>query len=240
MPRHATVPGVRSVAAIAAFGSLVVGATAMAGPIPDVAFDLAVSDGTNQAILIPGMEIGTDLYLFQGDFANSNFELTYNFAGSADPTDADGAFLGSGFTVMNTSDQPLTFSLTLTLNLAAAALPQAQYAGSAGFALTGVDGSLTTGTSLFTGLIDGVAVESLFDNPFELSFAGQGSDDVSAAMVGGVNGPANTSIGYVMDFTLSPGDTVTTTGAFGILQVPGPAAGALFAVAAFASRRRRR
>ncbi|MFK7960022.1 MAG: hypothetical protein AB8G96_05795 [Phycisphaerales bacterium] len=238
---HAPKQCTRRLVVAAACAAFATGGTAYAGIAPSVGFDIMASDGTNESLMLAGSNVGPDLFNYAG-ILNDNegdWGITYDFFASQDPTDALGAFLGTGFTVTNNTDGDLDFSLTLSLDIDPAALPETDYAGSVGYTLNGIDGSLTTDTSLYAVFIGDTLIDTLFDAPFELSFDGVGTESVSENLAGGMNGPAET-ISIVMEFTLSSGDSLTTTGAFGITAVPAPGALALLGAAGLVGRRRRR
>ena len=113
----------------AAVCGLGIATTADAGVSPNVGISLQVSNGFNQMISPAGTHVAGDVYNFDGSLGDADFALEYDFDADAIVSDPDGAFLGSGFTLENLSDQTLEFSLTMTMDLANGAGPMPDYGG---------------------------------------------------------------------------------------------------------------
>lgn len=212
--------------------------TASAGVVPALEVDLSVSDGSSTTFNPSGSSLPGGLFNYVGDQTTVNYMVSWNLLASPDLTNPDGAFVTNGFTIENLSDQTLEFDLTVTLPVDQAAA-FVDYAGSVGLGLTGTDATVATldGSSLWSGLVDGVALQTAFDDPYSLGFSGDGSANDSFNFSGD-DGGVMSSIGINLSFSLTPGDTLITTGAFGI--VPAPAGLGLLAVAGLGGRRRRR
>lgn len=225
------------IASIAAI--LIVGGPAHAGLVPDVDISIQASDGFNQSFLAGGSHVGGEIYNYQGAAGNANFELDYDFNADADPKVPDGAFLGTGFTLVNNSLATMEFTIKMTLHLDAGAARSVDYGGSSAWTLTGVDGAFQTidGQPIWTALIDDQPVDNLFWAPFWMTFNGAGSTSTSDDTLGS-SGAASSTIGVLLRFSLSAGDSLTHTGSFGI--IPAPPALALLALGGLASGRRRR
>jgi len=223
----------------AAFASVaLLAATASASVLPwNTNLTIELDGNTIYNNVEVGSDIGPDLYQFTGGTAGLGYDITWDYTANPDPGSLDGAYIGNGFTFMNESASTQVYRVWLTLPLEAGAAAPVNYGGSAGFGLTGIDGTLSslTGSPMWSGQIDGVTVSTLFDDPTSISFVGPGSDDLSDSTFGG-NGPVLNTIGIVLEFSLSAGDTVTTTGVFGV--IPAPSALAIFAVGLFGRRRR--
>lgn len=146
-----------------------------------------------------------------------------------------------GFAVTNTASIPVEFIFTMTVPIAPP-LPASFIGGSASFTLTDADfsgdsdlSSNGAGDPGFVGLIDGVPALSLFDAPFTISTpAGSVSDFEVLGLPGPTipSGPALTSIGIEVNFSLSPGDSASGTFSF-VVEIPEPSS-ALIAVSGLA------
>lgn len=230
----------RVVAAAAALGLAlgVAGVESHAGLMPDVEISLQASDGFDQTLSPIGAVVSGEVWNFQGSLGNGNFDLDYNFNADGGPEAPDGAFLGTGFSLVNTSDQTLEFTLRMTMNLNALAGAPVSYGGSSSWTLTGIDAVLSTlnGDPLWNAFINNDSVEMLFLDPYALSVASGSTSD--SGNVGGAYGGSASSITLLMNFSLTAGDSLTHTGSFGL--IPAPAAFAMFGIAGLAGRRRRR
>jgi MYXO-CTERM domain-containing protein len=212
----------------------------MAGGAPATTLDIQVGGDAAYQISPTGTDNGNGSYNYQGAEFGAGWSINYNYNAWGNP--ADFARVNSGYDITNSSDAALEFHILVTLPLDAIAGAPSNYAGSAGLTLTGEDGMVQAPDvtqAIWEAQINGVGSPalSLWPFPDSLSFAGQGSDDVSGNLSPGVAG-AVSSIGIQMNFILSPGETLTVTGIFGVAPTPG--ALALFGLAAIGGRRRRR
>jgi hypothetical protein len=225
------------------WGCAVVGAAlaAYVGPaqaVPLVEMTIQVSDGFDDTFNPDGSDVGGGVFNFQGQQGNDNWLIQWDF--NAVPNPIGGATIGSDYEINNFSDETLNFLILVTLPLSGPTLDPTDYAGSAGFTLSGIDGELATvgpGNSLWEAWADGSEVASLWDDPFSLSFDGEGSQAISDNIDPGVIG-STSEIGIRVNFSLTPGDSVTVTGVFGV--IPAPGALALLGIAGLAGSRRRR
>ncbi len=150
----------------------------------------------------------------------------------------------SGITAITNNgatDQQITLMFTLPIT---PAIPGGTViGGSIQGGLTDTNGggatlSAPTGSSFYTALIDGVAVQTLYDDPTSFAVPGTnpfGSENVPALQFGTpipslAGPPALTSIGIKLDFILSAGDSASFTSVFVVEPsvVPVPAAVWLF------------
>lgn len=165
-----------------------------------------------------------------GNMATSLWDANWNWTGNADP------FVTNNFSLTNLSDSTQTFIITSTIGIIPIG-PASLTSGSVGGSITDNNGNTATisdtGNAIYTALIDGASYETLLDPTFSTTTA---IGDTS--LFGGVNfglppnsqpGPAITSdIGIRIEFTLTPGDSVSFTSRFEVQVVPVPAAVWLF------------
>jgi len=206
----------------AAITSAVIALPTHAGIVPGFEITLDLDDAGPVAIAASSTDIGGGLWNFAGNWSSATSEVSFDINVSDDPGRPDtGAFLGSNFTIQNQSLETQTYRLLVTLDLAGPAA-QGNYAGSAGFGLTGTDGLLSTlpGSPLWEAFVDGASVDALFPAPTSLSFAGDGSASTSDDLSPGPLALAANDIAIAVQFSLSPGDTMIVTGAFGVIPTP--------------------
>jgi MYXO-CTERM domain-containing protein len=182
-------------------------------------------------------------FSFIGQKSNPGYKVAWSMTVNPDP------FVIANLVVTNNSAVTQTFSLLVSLPVGAI-LPTSVMGGSITGTLTDLNGngaSLTSvaGDSVYHALIDNNTVETLMDDPFSVSAGAFESAVVGPASFGdpipSAPGPGvNNSIGILITFNLSAGDSASFTSIF-VVQVPGPGGLALLAVAgAIGGRRRRR
>lgn len=160
---------------------------------------------------------------------------------SFDINGAINPFVSQGFSVVNTSAVPVTFTITTTVPIAPPLTGGTVVGGSTGITVTDANndgvGSVTTlaGVPVFGGTVDGSIVLPLLADPFTLTvpFAGgtaSATDDAGLPGPSIISGPALTSIGIVQEFVLSPGDRAVGSAFFDIEPiVPEPTSVLIFA-----------
>lgn len=194
---------------------------------------------------------------------SSEWGLDWNFNGNGVPTETTPASIGSVFTISNDTEirdeqnniiqqgRVLRYSVLVTMALTAPIGADAQYAGGGGFTLTGLgddpnspdpfvrNAALVTvpGSALWSAQINGSEVASLWPDLFGIAATG-GSISISDGIAPGLSAAGAASIGVRLEFLLTPGDTVTTSGIFA--AIPAPSALALLGVGGLLGGRRRR
>ena len=150
-------------------------------------------------------------------------------------------FFNATWTNNTMSVQTYTFSMTLPTIFGA---PNLIYgATTVGVIDNGMDGATLAsapGIAVYQAQIDGVTVGTLFDDPFSLSAAPMGVNQIGTTFGWNPSNIAiNTSMGIVHTFTLTPGDSASFLSRFDVV-VPEPATVALLALGGLAVIRRRR
>ena len=231
--------GRKALPAIVVGSLLAAASSANAGLAPDVQISLQASNGFNQVLNPAGSSVGGDLYNYDGATGDADFDFDFDFDVDGSTANSPDMFLGSGFTLVNNSGDTLEFTIELLLPLDDSAGPFADYGGSAGFTITGLEGILMSlGGPVWSAFADGALVDSAFDDPYMLeSMAGGGSNSDSANVAGAIGGPVNNTLAVSFNFSLSGNTSLTHTGAFGV--VPAPSVLALLGLAGVARRRRR-
>lgn len=183
--------------------------------------------------------------LSDGQGANE-WNISYNT--TSDPDPVGGASLSSGLTIENTiADNGFGATLRFTIRLTLAVLPSglpATFGGNSTFTL-GIPPGATPGlvspvgnNPMWNGQINGVTEASLLN----LAIGGSNGPATNNAGTNNIasfqkNTPINT-IGILVYFDLSPGETVAFTDFFAF--IPSPGALALFGLAGVFGGRRRR
>lgn len=190
---------------------------------------------------------------------NSEWDISvWNFNADGDPAGSGGstgAKIGSVFTVTNNladvadpTANHLYFSIMVTMPVQPSANPTTFF-GNGGMTLSspgsgfGAPGQISAiGNPIWNFMIDGSDAASLFTPGFTLGLTGAGTNstsaNLSAGQTGALAGLHPTSLGIRLDFDLTPGETVTFNGVFGL--IPGPGSLALLGFAGLLGRARRR
>jgi hypothetical protein len=189
--------------------------------------------------------------------------LSWDFNGNGVPTSTTPASIGSVFTITNDTEtrdeqnniivpgRVLRYSILVTMALNNNIGGDALYAGSGGFTLTGLgddpndpdpfvrNAALVTvpGSSLWSAQINGSEVANLWPDLFGIAATG-GSISISDGLTPGVSPGGAQTLGVKLEFLLTPGDSVTTSGIFA--AIPAPSALALLGVGGLLGGRRRR
>jgi len=172
--------------------------------------------------------------------------LDLDVEGDIDP------FTNLGFAVQN--NMGFTVNFLVSVSVPIIPIPGATlHGGSSSLTVTDANASGTatvsalTGKSFYSGQIDGGTVLSLFSDPFSLT-AGPpaGSGNATSTSLGLPatlpSGPALSTIGIVAEFSLTAGDSMSSTNFFRVEPVPEPATLALggFALCLGLIQRRRK
>jgi hypothetical protein len=157
-------------------------------------------------------------------------------------------FVTNNFLMTNTGGSAQTFIATVVLPISAFNYNQIVNS-SVGLTVTDSNGDgsasakTVSGIAIYTGTINGVGALPLLPDPSSVIVSTAGfSNTISANFASGPAGPGSaTSIGIMLEFTLSPGDSAGLTSRFEI--VPEPTTGllltsGLIGLAALGSRRR--
>jgi hypothetical protein len=134
--------------------------------------------------------------------------------------------------VTNNSSVLSHYTMIFTLNIAAPVTPSSVIGGSMQGGATDNNGDGVTlatfaGNAFYAAQIDGSTVQTLYDDPQSFSAGNYLSLNVPQLTFGTPTpsqaGPAaNSTIGIIFDFTLTPGDSATFTGNFVVEPVPEP------------------
>lgn len=134
--------------------------------------------------------------------------------------------------VTNNSSVLTHYTMIFTLNITAPVTPFSVIGGSMQGGATDNNGDGVTlatfaGSSFYAAQIDGSTVQTLYDDPQSYSAGNYLSLNVPQLTFGipipSQPGPAaNSTIGIIFDFTLTPGDSATFTGVFVVQPVPEP------------------
>ncbi len=196
-----------------------------------------------------GQSRGDGSFAFEGGASTANWVLDYNVIGDPDP------FIIANTVVTNISAVTQTFQLFVTLPIFPTIPGQSVMGGSIQGGLTADAGggvlSSALGMSIYQAMIDGFVIGSpatLLDDPISISAGAFGSNSFTPEAFGDMpfipsaaGPPALVSIGIMLTFSLTAGDSASFTSIFVVEPViPGPGAMALVAVAGVFSSRRRR
>jgi hypothetical protein len=153
--------------------------------------------------------------------------------------------------VTNNSSVLTHYTMIFTLNISAPITPSSLIGGSMQGGATDNNGDGVTlanfsGNSFYAAQIDGSTVQTLYNDPQSFSAGNYLSTNVPNLAFGtpipSQSGPAaNSTIGIIFDFTLTPGDSATFTGNFVVEPVPEPGTALLLGMGliGLAARRRR-
>jgi hypothetical protein len=210
-----------------------------AADIPALTITWTINDGDPIELIEEGTQLPNGQYNYTGDYLGDGYTLGWNLNAEGDP------LISGNIVTENLTANPLDVVLTVSIPVAALAAPT-NMGGSAALSFTSDPGggqlNSLAGTPVWQALIDGSPVQSLFNDPFNITHAGlQSSSQSQAFGLPGLTtiGPAvNNTIGIQIAFSLSPLDQFSMTSFFQV--VPAPGAMALLAFAGLAGSRRRR
>jgi MYXO-CTERM domain-containing protein len=183
-------------------------------------------------------------------FGNGNrWSLEWHCRARANP------FVDAALVVTNQSDEFETFFISATVLVGAPVGPFTSLTGSVGATLTENDffgeaelrSPTDDGGSIYRAYLDDPTflnppIRTLWDPGYSLVQSGIGTNTDSSILSPSTGPEALTTMGIVLRFDLSPGDSASITGVFLIepTEVPAPGALALIAAAGLVGRRRRR
>ena len=233
-------------ALVVAVGALLIAGNARATAVAyDVSIDLGgqiLAAGDLPVSFTPSTKGG--VYQLTAPFVGTNG--TIESWGSIYDTDP---FVTNNFVVVNTTGFIQTYVFTVTSPIVPQ-LPTTEMIGSVGLTITNTASASADldddGSAVYTALIDGSPVQTLFDPAYALGCTPAFCSDTDSTDFGipiPIAGPgASTSIGIRIQFDLSPGDSAGVTSVFNINAVPEPVTGALLGAGllglAVAGRRR--
>jgi hypothetical protein len=197
-----------------------------AATIPAVTVSMQVNSNTPTVLSPTGVEDPTnpEQFLFDGQEVRTGWTLTWDMTVDPDP------FVTSNFSVLNSTAATQTYTVTVSLPIAAIT-PSSLMGGSVqgGITADATAGTLSsaTGTAIYTALIDGSPVATLFADPTSTSAGAFLSSSLGSVAFGtpipSAAGPAAlSSIGIQLKFTLTPGDQASFTSVFVVDPVPEP------------------
>jgi MYXO-CTERM domain-containing protein len=219
--------------------------SAHAGVIaPDLNFTLQVNND-NPIHLYPAVEqTGPTTWSWNGTYAGDGWAMPFcNITADTDP------IVTSNITFVNNTLATQTYTIVVEVPVEAVG-PGSFMDGSMGGSVTDANGSgfamisaLPEG-AVYSALIDGNVVWTLLNDPFSASPANNGGTATYSDSFGQpvpVGGPSVTStIGIMLQFQLTAGDSVAMTSFFRVEPIPAPAGLALLGLAGLAGRSRRR
>jgi len=268
MTVFATRSGRTLTTAIAASCAMMIASSALAAPIVNIGINVAGGTGGPQAIptINQGTVVSGIPGVFEGFGSQAdpsvNNEWSINWGVTADddpsPFGQIGTRLGANFTIVNNrtdgalfGDNHLQFSILVNLNLLGGFAPNVAYAANGGPTITvpadqTFNGVVTTvGNNPLTGfLLNNAQQAFLFGPGFELGASSNpgGGLPSTTSTSGNVAltpyAPPPTSMSILLNFDLSPGETVTFN--YNYFVVPSPGALALLGLAGVVGGRRRR
>jgi hypothetical protein len=197
-----------------------------AATIPAVTVSMQVGTNTPSVLSPSGTqsEENPEEFLFSGEEVRTGWTLSWDMTVDPDP------FVTSNFSVLNSTASTQTYTVVVTLPIVP--IPGATLMGGSmqgGITSNSSPGTLATSspTAMYTALIDGVPVATLYPDPTSVSAGAFLSANLAAAAFGtpipSAPGPAAlTSIGIQLTFTLTPGDQASFTSVFVVEPVPEP------------------
>ena len=142
-------------------------------------------------------------------------------------------FVSNNFTITNTTGSTQTYSVSASIGVTPA-IPNGLMRGSIGYTLTNQVGSSatlsTSGTSIYTATIDGNVASTLWGTGTSFTTGSSTGGGIDFGYPTRLPAPESTdsTIGIIIQFSLSAGDSVAFTSNFDVTPVPVPAALWLF------------
>jgi hypothetical protein len=209
---------------------------------PALQFSLQVNNSAPIFFTPPASQTGPTSWTWQGSYYGDGWSFASTINGDLDP------MVNANISFINTSNAVQTYTITVTLPVDPIG-PGSTMDGSVGGSITDANGNgfaqvaALAGSSFYQAQIDGNTVQTLLNHPFSASptFSG-GTATFGPASFGQpvqIPGPSvSSTIGIVLQFTLTPGDSIAATSFFRVL--PNPAGLALLGIAGLLGRSRRR
>jgi hypothetical protein len=142
-------------------------------------------------------------------------------------------FVTNNFTLTNTSGLTQTYSLGVTIGIAPA-IPNGAMRGSIGFSLTDNNDNgatlVTSGASIYKGMIDGNLARTLWDPSTSFTTTSSTASSISFGFPTRETAPesVDSTIGILITFSLTDGDSVAFTSNFDVQPAPVPVPAAVW------------
>src|SRR5262245_24635409 len=207
------------------------GSWAVTIPALTVSFQVGTNTPTELTPAGEAVPSNPDQFTYEGSEVRPGWTLTWDMTVDVDP------FVTSNISVLNNTAGVQTYTIIVQLPVAPLS-PSTVIGGSVqgGITSNSSPGTLSSaaGTAIYTALIDGLSVGTLYNDPTSVGSGAFLSNTLTAAAFGtpipSAPGPAVTSdIGIQLKFTLTPGDQASFTSIF-VVEVPEPTSLALLSV----------
>lgn len=163
---------------------------------------------------------GDGIYYLNGGYDNNCVEASWSLEFKTDP------YVVAGVAAKNMLDVTQTFTLTVITYVSPPITTATEHSGdmAGSFSTDPTGGTLSTVSPdpLYHGLIDGVGVLPLYDDPSSWTRTGLGTTPVDLVSAGPLSsGPVSNDIAIQFKFSLTPEDVAAFTGTFEVVPEPG-------------------